>query len=148
MSDFYVEFEIADEDRFRHLEAVVAALAEAKRIDDFGVDEYWLRFFDTEARSHFWQPTEEQKQDWLRRWQSTPLEQRSSDPSLVELPWDFGSMIDAFKNGDYELLGCRRVSERVGRIEFEPFGWPYGGAGCMRALIEAFGYRVISEPEN
>jgi len=148
MSNFYVEFEIADEDRFRQLEAVVAGLAEAKRIDDFRDDEYWLRFFDTEARSHFWQPTEEEKQDWLRRWQSTPVEQRWSDPSLLELPWDFGSMIDAFKNGDYELLGCRRVSERVGRIEFEPFGWPYGGTGCMRALIEAFGYRVISEPEN
>lgn len=54
-------------------------------------------------------------------------------------------MIDAFRNGDYDLLGCRRASLRIGRLAFEPFGWPYGGTGCMRALIEAFGHRVTAD---
>jgi hypothetical protein len=146
MSDFFVEFEIADEDRYDRLQRVVGALVAAKRADSFGEDSAWLEFFDPEARSHFWWPTEKEEQDWLRRWYSTPLDRRWTDPSL-ETPWRFEAMIDAFKNGDYELLSCRRVSERLGRIEFEPFGWPYGGTGCMRALIEAFGHRVTSEPD-
>ena len=45
--------------------------------------------------------------------------QRFTDPSLVT-PWDFGSLIDAFRNGDYELLGCERVSERAGRLVLRP----------------------------
>jgi hypothetical protein len=56
-------------------------------------------------------------------------------------------MTDALKNGDYELLGCRKISDDVGRFEFEPRGYPYGGTGCMKALIEAFDHRVTHEPD-
>ncbi|MEX1097119.1 MAG: hypothetical protein WED34_13810 [Planctomycetales bacterium] len=145
MSDFYVEFEVASEDRYRRLDAVVSALAAAKRDDDFRDDAYWLAFFDDEARSRFWWPTEAELQEWSRCWQAAPVDVRTSDPSFLPPAWDFGSMIDAFRNGDYELLGCRRASPRVGRLAFEPFGFPYGGTGCMRALIEAFGHRVTAD---
>jgi hypothetical protein len=148
MSNFYVEFEIANQERFERLEAVVAALAECKRTGDFRDDAYWLRFFDANALSAFWWPTDDEKADWLRRWDSTPVEQRWSDSSLVDLPWDFGSMIEAFQNGDYEILPCRTVSPGIGRLEFEPYGWPYGGTDCMRALIVAFGHRVTAEPDD
>jgi hypothetical protein len=80
--------------------------------------------------------------DWERRWFSTPVPERFTDTSL-ETPWDFGSMIDAFRNGEYDLLGCRRLTATAGRLEFDPHAWPYGGTGCMRALIEAFGHRVV-----
>jgi hypothetical protein len=55
-------------------------------------------------------------------------------------------MIDALKNGEYELLGCEKISDRVGRFGFDPHCNPYGGTGCMRALIEAFDHRVTHEP--
>ena len=48
----------------------------------------------------------------MRRWQSTPVPQRFTDPSL-KTPWTLESMIDAFRNGD-DLLGCERLSECVG----------------------------------
>ncbi|UBF24818.1 hypothetical protein K9N68_24645 [Kovacikia minuta CCNUW1] len=85
---------------------------------------------------------EEEQKDWQRRWFSTPVEQRFTDPSL-ETPWDFSSMIGAFEEGDYELLSCHRISNEVGCLEFEPHGFPFGGTGCMKALIEAFGHRII-----
>jgi hypothetical protein len=146
VAGFFVEFEVADEDRFRRLVAVFDALRAAKVADEWRDDDYWLAFFDAEARSHFWWPTAAEQDDWNRRWFSTPVPQRFTDPSLVT-PWDFGSLIDAFRNGDYELLGCEQVSERAGRLFFDPHGWPYGGTGCMRALVEAFGHRVTAEPE-
>jgi hypothetical protein len=53
-------------------------------------------------------------------------------------------MIGAFEDGDYELLGCHRLSDTVARLDFKPYGSPYGGTGCMQALIEAFGHQVTS----
>lgn len=54
MNEFYVEFEVASEDGYRHLDAVVLALATAKRDEDFRDDAYWLTFFDDQARSRLW----------------------------------------------------------------------------------------------
>lgn len=146
MSDFSVEFEVSGEESYRRLDAVITALASAKRDEDFRDDTYWLAYFDETERSRFWWPTPSEREEWRRRWQAAPVALRLSDPSFRPPAWDFGSMIDAFRNGDYDLLGCRRQSPHVGRLEFEPHGWPYGGTGCMRAVIEAFGHRVISEP--
>lgn len=145
MTDFFVEFEIDDDERYRKLVAVVNAIRESKVSDHWHDDEYWLTFFDDAARSRFWWPTPTELEDWSRRWFSAPVPQRFSDPAL-KTPWDFGSMIDAFRNGDYEVVGCIQTGERTGRFVFEPFGHPYGGVGCMKALIESFGFRVVAEP--
>ena len=76
-----------------------------------------------------------------------PVDVRLRDPSFRPPAWDFRSLIEAFRNGDYDLLGCQRASSETGRLAFEPFGWPYGGTGCMRALIEAFGHRVTIDAQ-
>jgi hypothetical protein len=148
MANFYVEFEVASEDAYRRLDAVVAALAVAKRDEDFHDDNYWLTFFDEKARSTFWWPSQAELEVLSRRWKAAPVELRLRDPSFQPPAWDFGSMIDAFRDGDYDLLGCQRRSPQVGRLEFEPHGWPYGGSGCTRALVEAFGHRVTGEPDT
>lgn len=145
MSEF-VEFEIGSTDGYRKLETVTSALVVSKRADEWKDDSFWLDYFDTAARAHFWWPAPDELEDWRRRWFSTPVATRFTDLSL-KTPWTFGSMIDALKNGDYELLGCQRISDHVGRFEFDPHGYPYGGTGCMRALIEAFDHRVTHEPD-
>jgi hypothetical protein len=142
----HVEFEIGSIDGYRKLEAVTSALVMSKRTDDWKDEAFWLGYFDAAARSHFWWPTPDELEDWQRRWFSTPAITRFTDPSL-KTPWIFDSMIDAFKNGDYELLGCQKISDNIGRFEFAPHGYPYGGTGCMRALIEAFDHRVLYEPD-
>ena len=142
----HVEFEIGSIDGYRKLEAVTSALVVSKRTDEWKDDSFWLSYFDDAARAHFWWPTPDELEDWQQRWFSTPVATRFTDPSL-KTPWTFGSMIDALKNGDYELLGSRKISDNVGRFEFDPHGHPYGGTGCMRALIEAFEHRVTHEPD-
>jgi hypothetical protein len=146
VSDFFVEFEIVSEDGFGRLSAVFNALRHAKQSDRWQDDNYWLAFFDEDARSHFWWPSPEELKDWERRWFSTPVPDRFTDESL-KTPWDFGSMIEAFRNGDYELVDCERITKKTGRLSFDPDGWPYGGTGCMRALVESFGHRVLAEPD-
>jgi hypothetical protein len=146
VSDFYVEFEIASEEQLDKLSEVFAALVAAKTGDDWKDDPYWLVFFDDAAKRNFWWPTDAVLKDWGRRWSSTPLETRWTDPSL-RTKWLFGSLIDAFCNGEYDLLGCRQTSDGRGRIEFDPYGWPYGGTECMRVLAESFGHRVVDVRE-
>jgi hypothetical protein len=142
-SSFYVEFEIHDERQFGRLAAVFDALIEAKEAEHPPKpdDNLWLSFFNAEELSTFWWPTDEEQQDWNRRWFATPIPQRWSDPSLKH-PWDFTSMINALINSDFLLLACRRVRENIGRLEFWPYGYPYGSIDCMEALIQAFGFEV------
>ena len=142
MSSFYVEFAFLDESRFNGLQIAFERIRQAKDKGDWEDDNYWLQYFDDAARECFWWPTQLEIEDWQRRWFSTAVEQRFTEPSL-RTPWIFGSMIDAFRNGEYELLACQKMSDSVGRLEFLPHSYPYGGTDCMVALVESFGCRVL-----
>ena len=54
-------------------------------------------------------------------------------------------MLESFHNGEYILLRLIRTSENTGALRFEALACPYGGTGCMRALIECFGGIVTGE---
>jgi hypothetical protein len=103
--------------------------------------------FDEQALAHFWWPSKQECQDHWRRWQVTPAPQRLTDPTLNHL-WDFESMIDCFLNGEYELVACRLLTSDTGILEFSLFRFPFGGTGCMKALVEAFGCQVIGKGDG
>lgn len=129
--------------RYAALIAVADELRRDKDAESINAeDPKWRAFFDERALAHFWWPTEQEAAEWQRRWFATSVESRFTDPSL-EHPWDFESLIDAFANGDYQLLGVRRLDARRARFELEPHAWPYGGLGCVIALVEAFDLRVL-----
>jgi hypothetical protein len=44
---------------------------------------------------------------------------------------------------DYDLVGVRALADREAVLEFNPHGYPYGGTGALRALVRAFGCRVV-----
>jgi hypothetical protein len=143
MKEERVVFEIANGDRFQQLAAFVRALAIAKGDGNFHDDAYWERFLDEGARAAFWWPSSAEIEDWQRRWFSTPVERRSTDPSL-KTPWIFASLIDAARDGDFENLQCSRIGTGAA-IEFQPCAWPFGGTAWMRALIEAYGGYVTED---
>lgn len=58
------------------------------------------------------------------------------------MKWIFGSMIDSFKDGEYELLSCEMISDNKARLNFAVFSDPYGGTDCMKALIESFDFEI------
>jgi len=144
MTPAYLEFELPEPARLERLVRVFDGLKRAKEDDAWPAVQTWLELFDDAAKATFWWPTADELSAWQAKWFSTPVESRLADPNL-ETPWDFKSMIGAFQDGDYALVACRAVDARLGRLEFDPHGAPYGGTGCMRALIDAFGGRVVAE---
>ena len=138
----FIEFEISSIQRFEKLQAVVSQLTSCKKINKWHSDASWLEYFDNEARACFWWPTQEELEEWKKHWFSTPVQQRFTEPSLKR-PWILNSMLDALKNGDCELIGCKKISEKIGQLEFIPQAHPYGGTDSMKALIESFGHRVV-----
>src|SRR4030095_11723515 len=145
-SNAFVEFRVSSHDGFQRLRAVFVALQEAKASDEWQSDEYWLKYFEEGEEAAFWWPSETELEEWGQRWFSTPAPERLSDPSLKH-PWTLGSMIEAFKNIECELTDCRLVSDDTARLEFTPHAHPYGGTGCIEALIHAFGFSILKTNE-
>lgn len=162
----FLKFRVTDQERFYMLTQAFETLKHEKSKylaglakDDGTLDnshheqtlcklvEVLFDLFDERALAHFWWPSKQECQDYWQRWSATPVPQRFTDPKL-KTPWDFASMVDSFLNGEYELLSCRLLTSDTGVIEFLPFSFPYGGTGCMKALIEALDLQVIGEDDG
>ncbi len=138
----YIEFEINDPARFQMLQEAFQKIKTDKDRNSFEDENVYLRFFDEKAKYYFGWYSEKENKEWSEKWFSTPLENRWTNPNL-ERKWIFGSMIEMFKDGEYELLSCEKVSDKIGRLCYKPFSFPYGGTGCMKALIESFGFEIV-----
>lgn len=142
MSEF-VEFVVHDPARFRALQRVFEELKKDKAADRFRASDDWLGVVDAEARARFTganTPTREAREVAM---ELDPRPIRITPTSKTTgLVWDFFSMIDAFQNGEYELRSCDMVGPTTARWNFFALAYPYGGVGCMVALIEAHGFRV------
>lgn len=148
MVESSVTFDLADPIRFAMLERAFNALRDAKGNHGINMDDQSLRsFFDEASLSHFWKPTPEELADWSDRWFNTPVEKRFTDP-MLKTPWQFESTIDAFRNGDYNLLRIIRTSDVGAALQFQALAHPYRGTGCMHALINCFGGIVTGEFET
>ncbi|MDO3620780.1 hypothetical protein Q3O98_06695 [Ralstonia pseudosolanacearum] len=105
-------------------------LVKAAKDSDEPADESKLSAYLTEGeRSYFSNLTAEEAAEWNEYWFSTPLPKRHS-PEMPTPQWDFGSMLDAFWNGDYDLVAIRAQETRHA-LEFNPHGYPYGGTAVL-----------------
>jgi hypothetical protein len=115
------------------LERVFALVSEGKRggrIDEHAV---WEALGQT-ARLAF--VTEKAEADeWLREWQA--------DRS-IQMPWDFGSWIDAFMNADIDLRSIRLTAAGEGEITFEQLSHPSGGIDATEEIVRVFGGTVVA----
>lgn len=139
----YIKFEVASPAALERLTAVVEALQADKVSEKGRSDEEWASSFLPGELASFWSPDEHESRAWDSYWFSTPLRKRHS-PEMPTPPWHFGSMLEAIlENGDFDLIGVRTSEDGEARLEFDPHGYPYGGTGALRALVRAFGHRVI-----
>ncbi|WP_126226179.1 hypothetical protein [Burkholderia ambifaria] len=136
-----VEFESNGEKALQRLTEFFDLVKAAKDSDE-PADESQLSAYLTDCeRSYFSNLTAEEMAEWNEYWFSTPLPKRHS-PEMLTPQWDFASMLDAFWNGDYDLIAIRpRATRHV--LEFNPYGYPYGGTGSLVALVECFGHQVV-----
>lgn len=137
----FIEFAIRNEPSLGRLSKVTAEFQRQKEGDAIADDAHWLPFFESSDRTMFSWLSEEDSKRWNEYWFSTPLPQRHS-PEMPSPQWDFGSMVDAILNGDYDIIGIRCLDSNLARLEFDPHGYPYGGTGSIRALIRAFGHKI------
>lgn len=57
--------------------------------------------------------------------------------------WDFGSTVDAIAGAEFDIKGV--VSAGGGHyLMFDPASYPFGGTGCLVALLESLGNEVVS----
>jgi hypothetical protein len=141
MEGCFVEF-IPPDDSYalRTIECVnyVAAL---KREDALDEDSMGKELSD-EERAFFRVLTPEELQEWNALWFSTPASQRHS-PTMPLPGWDFGSMVESIADAEFDITG---VAAERGRfyLTFEPESYPFGGVGCLVALLECLGNRVVA----
>ena len=137
----YVEFSVESEAQLERLRAVVAALQSEKRGETRRSTAELEALFGPDTLEHFNRPgaaAREQRREEL----STRVVIELPTEHSVSARWDFDSMIQAIKDGDYDLIGCDRLSDGRVQLRFFANGYPYGGVGALVALVEAFGFAV------
>lgn len=137
----HVEFEPKDEPSRRRLVEFFAMLKTAKESTAHPDEGPLIEYLSEAERSYFWNPSPEELAEWNEEWFSAPLPKRHS-AEMAMPPWDLESLLEAFWNGDYELVGVLSENNRH-FIAFNPHGYPYGGTGSLIALAESFGHKVL-----
>ena len=137
MSQF-VEFSIRSTEQFTALQRVFAELKHDKDANDWRSNDELMKFFDSESLRHFFWPADDVRRQRLEDLRSRPIIETPTERS-TGLTWDFDSLIDAFVNGEYNLISCEMTKNGRARFVFDAVAYPYGGVGCMVALVEVFG---------
>ena len=104
-------------------------------------DTVFINYLTEAERAYFWNFSAEESQEYSDERFATPVEIRHSSQWLHP-QWHLESMLDAFWNGDYDLIAIQEENNRY-YLTFDPHGYPYGGTGCMVALLECFSNQVI-----
>ena len=141
MEGCFVEFSSSEDAMLLRTIDCVNLVAALKRDGTFD-DQHLADEFSAAEKSYFWSPTPDEVRDWNAFWFSTPVAERHS-PRIPMPEWDYGSMVDAIAGADFVLKG---VVTEGGRsyLTFEPHSYPFGGTGCLVALLECLGNTVCS----
>lgn len=145
MWNLFFEFKVDNLEKFYSFQKLFYALKEAKNNGTLESDDIkWLDYFDENMLLKFWWPSEKELKEYWKLYYSIPESQRYTDKRL-DKGWDFESMIDAIRSGEYELTYCEIVKEGIGRLEFNTWSWPYGSSDALRALINSFDFVILKE---
>ncbi|WP_152554469.1 hypothetical protein [Burkholderia sp. A1] len=137
----YVEFESNGEKGLQRLTEFFNFVKAAKDSDEPADESQLSAYLSDAERAYFSNLTAEEMAEWNEYWFSTPLPKRHS-PQMPTPGWDFASMLDAFWNGDYDLIAIQPRETRHA-LEFNPHGYPYGGTASLVAMVQCFGHRVV-----
>lgn len=66
------------------------------------------------------------------------LDDASIDAMSAPDAWALEDILDCMLTGEYALLSV--TFSGTGRVEYDPYSFPFGGADPIRALIATFGF--------
>ena len=146
MKDFGIRFVVNDSERFEQLRSLFAELKQDKETGEFRDPNAWAQLVPDGVKAGFHWPTEEERRRWLAVRDSTPIA-ISHPAQQIGTAWNFYSVFEAVEDGEYDLVGCEIVGDRVAEMRIDPHSYPYGGVGPFIALAEAFGFGVLGVNE-
>ncbi|GAB3538097.1 hypothetical protein GCM10027343_02970 [Noviherbaspirillum agri] len=73
--------------------------------------------------------------EWVEKWRANPN---------IQMPWDFGSWVDAFINADIELSNLHFTGPGKGEIHFDQLACPSGGIDAVEEIVRIFDGKVLS----
>ncbi|WP_431263260.1 hypothetical protein ACQ859_25150 [Roseateles chitinivorans] len=141
MEGCFVEFDPLDDARAERAIDVMNHVAMLKRNGVLDEASMALELSDAD-RAFFRVLTPEEWHEWNEFWFSTPLPQRHS-PTMPSPGWDFASMVEAIADAEFDITGVRTERDSF-YLTFEPQSYPFGGTGCLVALLECLGNKVLS----
>lgn len=91
----------------------------------------------------FWWPTQQEQEDWLRRWNAMPVAERHIDLTL-RTPWTFDSWIESLDDCELEFKNLMIDDQGSGQLVFEQLAMPSGGLEAIKELIKIFDGVIVS----
>lgn len=145
MEEFGIRFNLGNEEHFEALQQLFEAIKKDKDNDSPRSEEEWIGFVPEELKSNFVWPDKDERDEWIEFSRNRPI----AIPDVadqISAKWDFYCIVDAFHNGDYDLLQCNKVNNSY-EMHIYPYGYPYGGLGPLIALAEGFGFQIVGVNE-
>ena len=123
----YIEFDIPLEKSYEDLYSTFEYIKEAKNTGRPKEDNFWLKTFPDYSLSTFYFSDDEPRPDF-------------KTAELDEVIWHFYSLTNLLQTDyDIEYKDCFKISTGKGRLEYYPFGYPYGGVTGLIVFISSFG---------
>lgn len=126
MQNCYIEFEISDQENFADLKHTFELIKEAKNSGQKKADEFWLANFADYSIKQF-------------NFLDADLRPTFKTADKSDFSWHFYSLTSLLQT-DYDVayVSCIKLSEKRGRIEYMPFGYPYGGITGLVVFVASF----------
>lgn len=128
-----IEFKNIDPNNFEELRGFFSVISEGKKAGH--IDETKLASMIGQRITEHFTTTKAEADYWLAKWKINPN---------VNIPWDFGSWVDAFINAEIVLESIEIKPDGTGKLMFEQLAWPSGGIEATEEIVKVFGGEVVS----
>lgn len=129
----YIEFEFAEDQNFFDLKRTYKEFGTIGNGENVKNDKYWLDTFPNYAKRKFY-------------FADSDLKPAFKTAELTDSTWHFYSLT-ALMQYDYQIdyKEVSKLTDKIGRLEFAPYEYPYGGITGLLIFVRAFDcipYRV------
>jgi hypothetical protein len=122
----YIEFDFSVEQNFSDLKHIFELIKEAKNTGRSQPDEFWLASFPAYSLKEFY-------------FLDTDLKPVFQTNNNDEFTWHFYSLTSLLQTDyDIDYVSCFKLSDKKGKIEYIPFGYPYGGITGLITFVASF----------
>lgn len=134
----YIEFDVAGEHDFNDLKNTFELIKVAKNTGQPQTDEFWLTNFPDYSLKHFY-------------FSDTDLKPVFQTADKGQFTWHFYSLTSLLQTDyDIDYVSCLKLLANKGRIEYIPYGYPYGGITGLITFVASFNCKptIINDGTN